>query len=382
MFTRIFKPKGALPHWLGPAHPHLYSLTLENVYNPFDADAVWDDQYSGSKGITNVEGTSNQRWKRLKNALDDHRVTVPQNDTSGRLLGRSFVYTDVVVWVASQVWLEDMAAGAARIKMLAHNLARNHHRDFESSLYRNRYPNYVVMPSEDLDFTQVRFQFGRGVFIPKPTDQLIAKLNFEVLVKNYDLKDKKQIRPWLFFIDGRRRSERYIGLYEEQQSLLISIDSLLAKDVQSPFQFGDNKGYLLVNQLENKLWECFFAEGKQLNQMARSAKEGGTHFLYPNGNITLEGHAVQFTLNLGVRPLSDADIKKYLKMANIEMDNHSGKPVGISQSRETEDGKKIGIQPKPYKKPEPVQESYAEFGVTIIPGRNSRTLTHTHALVA
>ena len=396
MFTRIFKPKSITTHWLGPIEPHLLNLTLENVTNPFDADALWDDQYSGRKGITNSCGDPQHRWKRLKKALDDHRITLAECDTYGRMLGKTFVFTDVVVWISKSLWLEDMARGAANVKMLAHNFARIHMRDFEASIYRGRIPNYVVMPGEDLSRAQVRFQFGRGVFVPKENDRLVAKLQFELELHQLDLSERQRIQPWIFFLKDAKRDERKIGLYEGQESLLMSMDCLVQPRGRTPYLFSENNSYLLINQIEANVWECFYAQDDLLQPLKKTLMEdGSSSFLLPKSQIIIKGQSVHNTLHIRLRslnaavatqpqapaytaPISPAIVEEPPKVAT----HHPEIPPQQPESLPTAPIAVTPAEAEAPAAPQPDQkrDSIAKFGMTLIPDKTPEP-SYSYALV-
>ena len=148
MFTKVIKIfDSGKRQGLYEANIKLFTLSLENVGNCFDAHSLWDHKYGSSQDIVQINSQKNDF--RLKKALDLYRRTFTMAD--GKSMQKvEKVFTDVILWIPENNWQNEMEVGAGNILMLADTLANFHMDDFKSELFGERKPRYVVMPDTTL----------------------------------------------------------------------------------------------------------------------------------------------------------------------------------------------------------------------------------------
>lgn len=216
----------------------VFTLALNGVEDPFDADPLWDRKYGGVSEI--FEETSEDKDFRLQAALDGCRDMKFVRDDAGRFREVTPVFTDIVVWVPQAKWRADSQRGGRRIEALATNLAKLHHRSFRRSLPEHRQPVYTVMPDADMEEDGIAFQFGFGVFVPNETDHLVG----EIRLRRKADADPVEIPKWSFWSGGQEKT-RPVGIYEGQGALLLTPDQ--TGPVRAPIWFGSNQGNISVN---------------------------------------------------------------------------------------------------------------------------------------
>jgi len=324
----------------------LYTLTLCKVSNPFDADALWNDRFAGQKNIVNSHG-GKHGWKRLQTCLYEHPAFEQAQEQTGKIILENAIFTDVVVWISESLWLHDLTMGGQHIRMLAHNLTKNHREDFAKTLFRERLPRYVVMPSAKLAEDEVQFQFGEAVFVPDENDEMIAKFRLDLSVKQQSGSTKRRWR-WTFLSPGGQHLDREIGIYQAQDSLLISVDSLTNPDSDSPLYFRHTEDFLLIRHYAGQYWKCFYKSGKQTYDF--TLKEENHLLLFsPPAHLSfakkpLQMHAVHIQPLLPVQPVADVAPEPPRKPGSETLRH---KAVKIKQGAPTNAG-------------------YATFGVTLL----------------
>ncbi len=223
----------------------LFTLKLQNVTNPLDPYPLWERRFGGDSAI--AESTTGSTHKRLKNALDVHRCTAVVANEQGWKAGEQKIFTDVVIRIPNKAYQDDVCLGARKLEIFSDNLAQLHQHDFGNDLYLERFPSYVVMPDTSLRRDQVSIQFGLGVFVPLPQDELCG----ELYMRLGDQTGWLLLEQWVFWENGQQFF-RPAGLYKQQQFLLISPSPRLAA-VRPPFSksgkevwLGHNQGYIYI----------------------------------------------------------------------------------------------------------------------------------------
>jgi len=219
----------------------VFTLSLQGVADPFDADPLWDRRYGGVSEI--FEEKSEDRDFRLQAALDGCRDVKFMRDDAGRFREHTPVFTDVVVWVAGKLWRADSQRGGRKIEALANNLTKLHHKMFRRSLPEGREPIYTVMPDDDLEDTEVVVQFGFGVYVPTDEDHLLGNVRVK---RKKDDKEGKEFPEWSFWKDGKE-TRRPVGIWEGQGALLVTSDQ--TSPVRAPMWFGGDapSGNISIN---------------------------------------------------------------------------------------------------------------------------------------
>ncbi|MDM8516596.1 hypothetical protein QUF76_10380 [Desulfobacterales bacterium HSG16] len=243
MFTFFKKPlqlAGTSSCWLGD-NEWVYSFKLKNITSPLDPSPLWVSGYSGKDKI--VDGSDDKdKYRRLKDALDKHRATIPEMDERGMLTDVRKVFTDVVVRISAKVWNRDAQLGGRKLEILADNLSKLHAFDFGDFLVSSRTPSYVIMPDEKIsDDDDAIFQFGHGVFVPGKDDRKIG--NLEIFME--DENTGKSLPSWIFWEEGQR-IERPAAIYAGQECLAIAASTDFCAS-SSPVWLSHGKGSILVN---------------------------------------------------------------------------------------------------------------------------------------
>ncbi|ETR65712.1 MAG: hypothetical protein OMM_13834, partial [Candidatus Magnetoglobus multicellularis str. Araruama] len=119
----------------------LFILELCNVKDCFNANDLWEAQYSGNDDI--IESKTGQSRNRLQNALNIHRMIAPITELSGRIKQKAFVFTDVIVRIPKEIYEEDVRDNGRQLIMLAGNLCQLHEHHLED-LWQNRKPSYTI----------------------------------------------------------------------------------------------------------------------------------------------------------------------------------------------------------------------------------------------
>lgn len=198
----------------------VFTHILKGVKDHFDANSLWQEKHGGKKGIMSLEDKEEER---LRYALDSFYPEEIEKKRDGFKEVSRRVYTDVVVWIPEAIWRDDIQTGGRKMEMLANNLSWCHRRDFGEILWGEREPSYVIMPEKGLDFEQVRFQFGWGVFVPNEKDQQVATVQFR-LDKSGQWVD---LPEWLFWKE-KKITKRPAGIYQAQYGLSVSFDAQCA----------------------------------------------------------------------------------------------------------------------------------------------------------
>ena len=232
------RPKVLSAHQRVGGELGIFTIRLIGVEDPFDPDPLWDRRYGGNANIR--DELTGDRDFRLQAALDGCRNMTFARDEAGRFRERNPVFTDVVMWIPAPSWHADARRSGQRIEAVAHNLALLHQKKFARSLPDTRAPSYTVMPDEELQESAVVFQFGFGVFVPRPDDVLIA----EIALRAPSAPEPRALREWSFWIDGAQ-VKRPVGVYRSQPSLVIAADS--SAPVRAPIWFQHPTGHLLIN---------------------------------------------------------------------------------------------------------------------------------------
>jgi hypothetical protein len=211
----------------------VFTLTLVNVEDPFDPDPLWDRRYGGNPRI--AEQRTGDGDFRLQSALDGCRDIKHVRDAEGRFRETTPVFTDIVVWLPEAKWRADAKRRGQRLEALASNLAQLHQSKFRRSLPQDRDPVYTVMPDPNLEANSVVFQFGFGVFVPSPDDELLGN----ICLKRSKDGEPVKFEDWSFWRAGAQ-VKRPIGVYAGQGSILITPDA--SGPVRAPLWFGQATG--------------------------------------------------------------------------------------------------------------------------------------------
>lgn len=233
--------------WLGsPAAPHLWTLELSGFADPLDADGLWDDTTGDQPEV--VEVASGDRYRRLRQALHDHRRRVKKRLDNGKLVEIGQVFTDVVIEVPETVWNDALRIGAGGLEVMIHNLEQRHREDFANVLPASRPPRYVVVANPDLAADRVRCHFGYGVHVPGSDE--VPELELSVLSARAG--EHGGFAPWVWFRDGRRE-ERPAALYPEQNAQVLCPGWPL---MPQPW-FAGGAGYILLRRDSMGGWGGF-----------------------------------------------------------------------------------------------------------------------------
>ncbi|KPA18976.1 hypothetical protein MHK_000807, partial [Candidatus Magnetomorum sp. HK-1] len=189
----------------------LFILELCNVKDCFNANELWEAQYSGNYDI--IESKTGQSRNRLQNALNIHRMVAPSMEPSGKIKRKSFVFTDVIVRIPKEMYDEDVRDNGRQLIMLAGNLCQLHEQNLED-LWQNRKPSYTIT-YHNQETDKVICQFGASVFVPNVTDKQIASL--QIQSKNgtwFQL-------PLFSFWQESGEIKRPVGIYMNQDQMII-----------------------------------------------------------------------------------------------------------------------------------------------------------------
>ncbi len=174
----------------------VFTLTLVNVEDPFDPDPLWDRRYGGNPKI--AEQRTGDGDFRLQAALDGCRDIKHVRDAEGRFRETTPVFTDVVVWIPEAKWRADAKRRGQRLEALASNLSQLHTSKFRRSLPADREPMYTVMPDAAIDANSVVFQFGFGVYVPGPDDEMLGT----IALKRAKDAEAVKFEEWSFWKGG------------------------------------------------------------------------------------------------------------------------------------------------------------------------------------
>jgi hypothetical protein len=246
MFTKVIKIfDSGKRQGLYEANIKLFTLSLENVGNCFDAHSLWDHKYGSSQDIVQINSQKNDF--RLKKALDLYRRTFTMAD--GKSMQKvEKVFTDVILWIPENNWQNEMEVGAGNILMLADTLANFHMDDFKSELFGERKPRYVVMPDTTLLGDELVFQFGMGVYVPDIDETPVAEVVFQMEGQ----AGWQKLPEWVFWNEGEL-VHKPAGIYKNQQGMSIGADRAWAairigSDPEQPSSwFSHQKGAVFIN---------------------------------------------------------------------------------------------------------------------------------------
>ncbi len=216
----------------------VFTLTLVNVEDPFDPDPLWDRRYGGNPKI--AEQRTGDGDFRLQAALDGCRDIKHVRDAEGRFRETTPVFTDVVVWIPEAKWRADAKRRGQRLEALASNLSQLHTSKFRRSLPADREPMYTVMPDAAIDANSVVFQFGFGVYVPGPDDEMLGT----IALKRAKDAEAVKFEEWSFW-KGGAQVKRPIGVYAGQGSILITPDA--SGPVRAPLWFAQREGNVSLN---------------------------------------------------------------------------------------------------------------------------------------
>lgn len=216
----------------------VFTLTLVNVEDPFDPDPLWDRRYGGNPKI--AEQRTGDGDFRLQAALDGCRDIKHVRDAEGRFRETTPVFTDVVVWIPEAKWRADAKRRGQRLEALASNLSQLHTSKFRRSLPADRAPMYTIMPDAAIDPNSVVFQFGFGVYVPGPEDEMLGTI---ALKRGKDAEPVK-FEEWSFW-KGGAQVKRPIGVYSGQGSILITPNA--SGPVRAPLWFAQREGNVSLN---------------------------------------------------------------------------------------------------------------------------------------
>lgn len=216
----------------------VFTLTLVNVEDPFDPDPLWDRRYGGNPKI--AEQRTGDSDFRLQAALDGCRDIKHVRDAEGRFRETTPVFTDVVVWIPEAKWRADAKRRGQRLEALATNLSQLHTSKFRRSLPADREPMYTVMPDAGIEQNSVVFQFGFGVYVPGPDDEMLGT----IALKRGKDADPVKFEEWSFWRGGAQ-VKRPIGVYAGQGSILVTPDA--SGPVRAPLWFAQREGNVSLN---------------------------------------------------------------------------------------------------------------------------------------
>jgi hypothetical protein len=216
----------------------VFTLTLVNVEDPFDPDPLWDRRYGGNPKI--AEQRTGDSDFRLQAALDGCRDIKHVRDAEGRFRETTPVFTDVVVWLPEAKWRADAKRRGQRLEALATNFAQLHQSKFRRSLPHDREPMYTIMPDPGLEQNSVAFQFGFGVYVPGPDDEMLGT----IALKRAKDAEPVKFEEWSFW-KGGAQVKRPIGVYAGQGSILVTPDA--SGPVRAPLWFANRDGNVSLN---------------------------------------------------------------------------------------------------------------------------------------
>ncbi|MGH7004436.1 MAG: hypothetical protein ACREIP_10860, partial [Alphaproteobacteria bacterium] len=216
----------------------VFTLTLVNVEDPFDPDPLWDRRYGGNPKV--AEQRTGDSDFRLQAALDGCRDIKHVRDAEGRFRETTPVFTDVVVWLPEAKWRADAKRRGQRLEALASNLAQLHTSKFRRSLPDDREPMYTIMPDPAMEANSVVFQFGFGVYVPGPDDELLGA----IALKRAKDAEPVKFEEWSFWRNGAQ-VKRPIGVYAGQGSILVTPDS--SGPIRAPLWFANRDGNVSLN---------------------------------------------------------------------------------------------------------------------------------------
>ena len=231
--------------WLdSPCAPHLWTLELQNLQDPFNAEGLWDAALGDEPDASDPSG---RRDRRLRQALHDHRRWVKRRE-HGKLVEEGQAFTDVVVMLPKKAWNDQLRLGMTRLEVLIDNLEQAHARDFEDILPAGRAPRYLARPDPLLPPDRVRFHFGYGVHVPAEGEMPLLEL---LMVENEDAPPRA-FTPWVHYRDGQPL-ERLVGLYADQDAQILCARGPL----DCPWFTPDTPGYVLLRRGARGEWEGF-----------------------------------------------------------------------------------------------------------------------------
>lgn len=237
------------PPWLKKdGKNRLFSLNLINVTDPLNADAIWDHTTGGDKEITNEYGEFTNR--RLLEALKAHYYTTTAYRNQAPII-RKFIFSDVIIWISASLWREATIQNGEDLFFMSERFRYQHEQSFsDEQRFKQRPPNFCIMPMQGLPIDQVICQFGMGVFLPNKDDVQTASLG--VMKRGHQ---PEPLPDWVFFEkkDSNDSDQpvakvtRPAGLYDAQTMLLLSGNYLQAS-IKSPYWInGHSDGELIIN---------------------------------------------------------------------------------------------------------------------------------------
>jgi len=269
----------------------VYTLALEGIEDPFDPDPMWDRRYGGGGKV--VERITGDRDFRLQAALDGCRNSKFERDEAGRFREANPVFTDIVMWIPEAAWKADAIRGGHHMEVVARNLAHLHRGKFRGSLDGDRTPIYTVMPDPELAENVVVFQFGFGVYVPGGDEVLRA----EISLRRKEKDEPQTLPEWSFWRSGAQ-IKRPAGVYEGQESLLITPDN--SGPIRTPVWFGEAGGHLLIN-LNAADSERIYAGDQRVRTVRSNIPESPTE----PADWFLQAADSDDTLIVRIRPLGD-----------------------------------------------------------------------------
>jgi len=236
----------------------LFILELCNVTDFFNANELWEAQYSGNYGI--IELKTGQSRNRLQNALNIHRMVAPSMEPSGKIKRKSFVFTDVIVRIPKEIYDEDVRDNGRQLIMLAGNLCQLHEQHLEN-LWQNRKPSYTIT-YHNQEKDRVICQFGASVFVPNATDKQIASIQIQSKDGSW------HPLPQLSFWQERGETRRPAGIYMNQDQLIIG-HSYSNSSICMPNCISQTQGSIHVNCKQRQA----YGDGVKLAKTARVTRD-------------------------------------------------------------------------------------------------------------
>jgi len=201
-------------HWLESVSgkDRLFILELRKVTNFFDANELWEQQYSGNYGI--IESKTQKPEYRLQYALNQHRISEPSMDKYGKQRRVKFAFNDVIVHIPKAIYFEDVRDNGKNLTELCQKFCDLHKKHLDNIRKNKEHPSYTITYHDQED-DKVIFQFGSSVFLPSTFDTQIAILQIQAPNGTWvDLPD------WSFWQQSGE-IKRPAGIYQKQELIIL-----------------------------------------------------------------------------------------------------------------------------------------------------------------
>ena len=241
MFKKLFSSGPWLKSIVGT--DRLYTLELCNVKDCFNANELWEAQYSGNNGI--IESKTKKSENRLQKALSMHCMIGQKMDEKGKIRRTKFTFSDVIVHIPKEIYLEDVRDNGQQLMMLNHNLCILHEKNL-TNFWKKRNASYAIT-YHDLEKDKVIFQFGSSVFIPGANDKLLAGI--QIKSKNGEWLN---LPHWSFWLESWE-TKRPAGVYMNQDHMILG-QKIEKSSIFIPDCFSNEDSYVHINCNQRKAY--------------------------------------------------------------------------------------------------------------------------------